>query len=284
MPHRIWILGFLLVACSPRDSQVTPRDSAAPSAIAQARVTPPQDSGSERTDSLVEPRNPDPPVDSAGKAARRARMEAFRREYDWPLPPPPRIEGYPIIYRNSCIGESCGTERIVIACQDVPLHESASKDSPMSLVLKKGDTATAGQDLHVIAPGIVVIRRDFVRDHDFDDDGRRVPLPDTIRFARGDTVFLLLYGELGTWRAKYRGTELLLSAFWGARPRLERLGGAGTDSTNAVLRSEFYVDTWWPLKLPDGRTGWKLRDHDSDLPLMVYKYPHEPWDWKCKTP
>lgn len=259
-------LAALLAACTPaQDQQSAPRDTPAPrDSVTQSAPSPAADSTAR---------------DSAERAERMARIEA---EFDEsPLPPPPKIEGYPIVYENSCVGEICQSDRVVRACADMPLRDSASKDAPLSLVLKKGDTALARQDLHVIAPGIVVAKRDFAHDHAFDDDGNRVSLADTIHFARGDTVLLLSYGQLGMWNASYRGRKFLADEFWGAPPRWDRLGGVGTDSTNAVLRSEHYMDTWWRIQLPDGRFGWKLRDHDGDLKLMIYRYPDHQWEDKC---
>ena len=245
MQCRVWILAAAVACAAPKDSQVTPRDSTAPR-----------------------------PKDSVRAPAEDSAIE----EYDRPLPPPPKIEGYPIVYRDRCVGETCGTTRVVRACADIPLHETPSKDSPRTLLLRKGDTAVAGQDIHVIAPGIVVVKRTFTHDHGFDDDGRRVPLADTLRFTEGDTIFLELYGMLGTWHTRYRGQKLLLSEFWGAPRSLDRLGGAGTDSTNAVLRSEFYMDEWWPVQLADGRIGWKLRNQDVDYNTVRWRYTYDPWD------
>jgi hypothetical protein len=268
MQHRIWIATVVLAACA-RETPPPPRDSVTLSAAPASRDT----ASVAAVDSTPAP-----------KAEEDSAMQAWLKENDFPLPPPPKVEGYPIIYRNSCVGEICGAERVVLACADIPLHESASKDSPRTMVLKKGDTAVAGQDLHVIAPGIVVLKREFTLDHVVSEEGNRVPLADTIHFARGDTVFLELYGQLGTWHARYRGRKLVLEEFWGAPKKWDSIGGVGTDSANAVLRSEHYMDTWWPVTLPGGRTGWKLQDQNVDYNTIRWRYTYNRWEASDRCP
>jgi hypothetical protein len=265
MQHRTWLAAAALAACA-REAPQPARDSVTLSVAPATR------------DSIAV-------VDSTkpATAEKDSAYEAWLKENDPPLPPPPKIEGYPIVYKNACVGEICGTERVVRACADIPLHESASKDSPRTLVLRKGDTAVAGQDLHVVAPGIVVLKRDFVLDHVISEEGNRVPLQDTINFAKGDTVFLELYGQLGTWHARYRDRKLVMEEFWGAPKKWDRLGGVGTDSANAVLRSENYMESWWPVTLPDGRIGWKAPDED-DYKNIRWRYTYNRWEVSDSCP
>lgn len=260
MQRRTWLAILALLACA-HETPPPVRDTTPPPTPTVAAVDSPQP-----------------------KAERDSAFQAWLEENDPPLPPPPKIEGYPIIYKNSCVGEICGAERVVLACADVPLHESASKDSPRSLMLKKGDTAVAGQDLHVIAPGIVVLKRDFVLDHVISEEGNRVPLADTLRFVAGDTVFLELYGQLGIWNARFRDRKLFIEEFWGAPKKWDRLGGAGTDSTSAVLRSEHYMDTWWPMQLADGRTGWMFKDPEVDWTIIRWRYTYNRWEASDRCP
>src|SRR5262245_41763222 len=112
-----------------------------------------------------------------------------------PPPPMPRyLEGY-------CEGESCGFDYNVIACKRLTLRSEDSRSARAVGSIPPADTAhVVTGSIRVTAPGIVILSRDTLLATDDD-----YPRTDTLRLARGDTVYVLEYHELGYWTLWYHG-------------------------------------------------------------------------------
>ena len=167
-----------------------------------------------------------------------------------PPPPMPRyLEGY-------CEGESCGFDYRVVACKALTLRSDDSRSArPVGSVNPRDTAQVLTGNIRVIAPGIVVIRRDTLL---ATDDG--YPRADTLRLARGDTVYVLEYHELGYWTLWYRGRLTEGIEFWNGPG--QNYFGKGRDSLPAFSPARPITETW--LKLRRGATaGWWLREEGA---------------------
>lgn len=173
-------------------------------------------------------------------------------------PAPPMM---PMIFPRTCEGEDCQAEFSALACAAVELRSDAADTAPIVARVAKGDTVNVRtQDLHVLKPGRVVVRRDFTLDWADAGEGR-YPATDTRRFAAGDTVYLLHYNALGSWTWWYRGEVQSGNEFW-AGPRDESLGGVtgSRDSSIAVALSHPRRESWWRVEPQSGAGGWWRAD------------------------
>jgi hypothetical protein len=188
---------------------------------------------------------------------------------------------FPIVLANACEGEDCETRFTALACGNAVLRAAPSKTSPIVARVAKGDTVEVRRtDLHVMRPGIVILKRAYVLDTDASDDPDRprIPRADTLHFAAGDTLYLLRYLELGSW-LWWRGRTSSGSEFWSGPPG-EGYGGAthNDDSSLAVARSQPKIDAWWSIEQRGGVTGWWLSDSRASirsLPAMRH------WGEQC---
>jgi hypothetical protein len=166
----------------------------------------------------------------------------------------------PMVFPRMCEGESCDVEFPALACAAVELRSAAADTAPIVARIATGDTVNVRTiDLHVVKPGLVILRRDFALDW-ADDGEQRYPAKDTLRFNAGDTVYLLHYESLGSWTWWHRGHLQSGNEFW-AGPAHEKLGGVtqSDDSSVAVARSHPRRASWWRVELPSGAPGGGAR-------------------------
>src|SRR5687768_14799210 len=137
----------------------------------------------------------------------------------------------PMILAGACPGESCTYDFAVAVCEDLSLRAADSLDARDVLSLKKGDTATlVTGNYHLIDPGRVLLRRDYVQSdiqliEETHDGKTTMPRQDTLQFFAGDTVYVLTYLELGSWKWWYRGQPGSGDEFWsGSLQRGSRYG------------------------------------------------------------
>ena len=174
----------------------------------------------------------------------------------------------PIVLRDYCEGEDCGTHFEAIACLSTGLRASPSDTSAIAIPLAEGDSVKViRRDLRVVSPGVVVMKNDFVIDHEeveVTGGFKNFPRPDTVRLARNDTVYLLNYEALGRWSWALRGRLHDSDEFWAAAPG-GGLGGAGSDSTHAVARSTPITEDWWLVQTRAETSGWWHGDDNQEL-------------------
>jgi hypothetical protein len=172
----------------------------------------------------------------------------------------PRV---PIVLRGDCEGEECQAEFRAAVCEPTALRAAPVASAPIVTELAEDDTVDVRRDLHVKQVGVVVLKRGFVLDRDIGDVENPTPPPrsDTVRFARGDTLYLIQYLSLGSWRWAHHGTQHDSYMFWSEPPGG---GPARSDSSRAAGRSVPVTEDWWYVRPPRGVPGWWLgTDHDE---------------------
>jgi hypothetical protein len=240
---RSYVLLALATACASSDAGARkgPNDSLPPLAVrptaspAAARPSPP-------TDSV-----PLPPIDSVP-----VRFDAAGRPV------------VPIVFADTCQGEDCAVTFGAVACVPVALRRAPSDSAPVATRVAEGDTVhVARRDVHVPKVGVLVMRTNYVVDREsmFDPEGNLLtPRPDTVRLARGDTLFLLTYLALGRWSWAYHGTIHESDVFWAEPPR-----SRNRDSTRAVARSLPTDEDWWYVQSRHHTAGWWRGDGHAEL-------------------
>lgn len=188
----------------------------------------------------------------------------------------------PFVSASACEGEDCETSFTGFACAARNLRAAAASSAPVVARIARGDTFSVRRtDVHVVRPGVVVVKRAFAIESDADVESDRLsPRKDTLRFAAGDTVYLLHYGGLGWWYFFHRGKESDAGGFWGT-PEALRKGAMGIvdgDSSSAVLRSHPVRETWWLAYRGALPLGWWLVDSTRTL-RSVYQMQH--WEDYC---
>lgn len=189
---------------------------------------------------------------------------------------------FPLVIRNACEGEDCQTEYAAVACEEVELRAMASDSARIVGHVARGDTVSVtSSDLHVARPGVVVLKRDFVLTDD-DQDGLTARR-DTLHFARGDTVFVIRYYELGLWQWWHRGRVSNGSQFWVGPPG--RGPGLVTSSRDtlkatAIAYSRPEREQWVRVtpRAGGGEPGWWRYGSDGwlgDVLMMQH------WDESC---
>ena len=146
-----------------------------------------------------------------------------------------------------------------VACRDVPLRTAPFDTAAFGDTIRRGDTVSVVQtDLHMESPGIIVFRKAYDLDWESGEDGR-YPASDTLRFAEGDTLFLLRYIGLGRWQGAFRGRKVMLSGgFWFAADSVEgsMIGSSTSDSSVAVAQSYPVLSSWWHVEPKLGHRGF----------------------------
>jgi hypothetical protein len=173
----------------------------------------------------------------------------------------------PIVLPDYCQGESCESSYYAVACLPTGLRATPTDSARIVTPVVQGDTLRVRRDLYVRAPGIVVVKKDFVLDRDEDEgtEGQMtIPRQDTVRFVRGDTVLLLAYVELGKWVWAYHGELYTSAEFWADAPG-RRFGGVRRDSTHAVTRSRPKAEDWWLAQPRKGAAAWWRGDGHLEL-------------------
>lgn len=179
----------------------------------------------------------------------------------------------PRMFHDVCQGESCGIQLTVLACTTLTLHADASDSAPVTGRVAARDTVRVRhRDLHLVAPGVVRIRKSFVLDWDGGLEEERTPRADTVRFTAGDTLYLLHYEELGRWRWWNRGRVSSGDEFWQGALTAHNAGTPVTDSSVAEILSRPVLEEWWRVEGPAAVSGWwhvaHARERAVDLEEM----------------
>lgn len=185
-----------------------------------------------------------------------------------------------MVREGSCPGEDCTYGYLVTACEDLQLLSTDSSGSkPTGIVVHKGDTVTlVTGNLHLLQPGIVVMKRDHAIT-DVIDEGSdyKAPLPDTLRFFAGDTVYVLDYLELGDWNWWYRGKPGSGAEFWTGP--LQRSFGPGDEKRPAISILRPRGEWWYKLQVDsDSDRGWVRAGPGWWVDLNFVRVDS---DWKC---
>lgn len=221
-------------------------------------------------------------VDTAGEL--RLQAEAQQSSPAETLPTPDRSQWrprMPMVRAGSCPGEDCTYGYVVQACEDLPLVETDSSGAkPTGIIVHKGDSATlVTGNLHLLQPGIVVMKRDYtITDLVDESSDYKAPRPDTLRFFAGDTVYVLDYLELGAWNWWYRGKLASGDEFWTGV--LQRSYGPGDDERPAVSISRPRGEWWYKLQVnANSEGGWVRAGRGWWVELKFVN-----GDWKCGGP
>ena len=171
--------------------------------------------------------------------------------------------GHPIlpwVVRSMCEGEDCGTHFEAEACSGTTLHAEPDDTSPVVARIAEGERVqVVRSDLHVNRAGIVVMKRDHVLDEDTGEEDGVFPRQDTLRFTRGDTMYVLHYLALGRWIFAYHGRTYDSNEFWGTTT--QDMGANDGDSTVAIARSRPEREDWLLVATRAGVIGWWSRRH-----------------------
>jgi len=189
----------------------------------------------------------------------------------------------PMIRTGSCPGEDCSYGYLVTACEDLQLLATdLSGAKPTGITVHKGDTATLETgNLHLLEPGIVVMKRDYAITDIVDESNEyKAPLADTLRFFVGDTVYVLDYLELGAWNWWYRGKPGSGDEFWTGV--LQRSYGPGDENRPAVSVSRPRGEWWYKLDVDSSNNGgWVRAGRGWWVELNFVRVDS---DWKCGGP
>ena len=181
---------------------------------------------------------------------------------------------------GACPGEDCTYGNLVTACESLPLVATDSVGAkPTGVVVHRGDTVTlATGNLHLIEPGIVLVKRDYAITDVVDESADyKAPRSDTLRFVAGDTVYVLNYLELGAWEWWYRGKPGSGDEFWTGA--FQRSYGPGDDQRPAVAISKPRGEWWYKLQVgTDGEGGWMRGGRGR---WIDRKFIPLNSDWKC---
>lgn len=216
--------------------------------------------------------------DSAGTASARDAALPKRDHSTWR----PQM---PMVMAGACPGESCGYGFDVVACEALKLQAADSLGAKDVLTLAKMDTATlVTGNYHVTQPGLVLLRRDYVQSdiellEETSEGKTTMPRRDTLRFFAGDTVYILTYLELGSWRWWYRGKAGSGDEFWSGS--LQRYWGRhGDPERPAITIAEGRGEWWYRLRSRLGSEGWLRITRDSAWAGGMVA-PVNSDDWKC---
>jgi hypothetical protein len=201
------------------------------------------------------------------------------------LPTPDRSQWrpkMPMIRAGACPGEDCTYGGTVIACEDLQLFSTDSVGGkPLGVTLHKGDTVTVVTgNLHLLEPGIVVMKRDYAITDIIDESSDyKAPRPDTLRFFAGDTVYVLEYQELGSWSWWYRGKLNGGDEFWTGA--FQNSYGPGDEQRPAVAISKPRGEWWYKLQGARAPKGGWMRDGRGRW--VDRKFIPAGSDWTCDS-
>ncbi|NUO64828.1 MAG: hypothetical protein HOQ11_02415 [Gemmatimonadaceae bacterium] len=202
----------------------------------------------------------------------------------WPADTGVRVgpDGRPrflIVFAASCDGEDCQTSFKGLACAPVELRASVDSAAPVVARVALGDSIHVTRiDLHVVRPGIVVVKRPIIRPYEASvDDDHPMPRADTLRIATGDTVLLLRYAQLGWWVYWWKGKTRDGGQFWGVANDEEALGSSPTTRRRP-----------WPARSRESAGGCSTtgsacwaggRVDDGESLRSLYSIEH--WEERC---
>ena len=160
----------------------------------------------------------------------------------------------PYVVRNTCMIMECRTRFHVVACKPAGLRSAAADTASILTVVPASDTVRVWQvDLHVTAPGVVVMSKDHVLDTN-SGGGENPPSAreDTVRVRRGDTIFVLhdIASEERVWthRAKLHRSE----PFWPDHGTASNEPPRNASAPNP----DPVVEEWWWVQPRRGAAGW----------------------------
>ena len=199
------------------------------------------------------------------------------------LPTPDRSQWrprMPMIRVGSCPGEDCTYGNLVVACEHLSLVASDSLGAKQTgTTIHKGDTVTlVTGNLHLIEPGIVLIKRDYeITKYPNPEGGPQRPRRDTLRFVAGDTLYVLDYVELGEWNWWYRGKAGDGEEFWTGVG--ERAFSPEDEHAPAIAITKPRGEWWYKLQ-KDGESegGWVQGGRGR---FVDRKFLSLVTDWKC---
>ena len=173
----------------------------------------------------------------------------------------------PIVFAASCQGEDCESAFTGLACAAVELRSAPDTTAPVVARIAKGDSVDVRRtDLHVLRPGVVVVKQSFVLKSDENgEDNRPMPRKDTLHLSAGDTVYLLRYEMLGSWVFRWKDKTTDGGEFWGGPFGGEAMGGALRDTSRGVARSQPVTEDWWLLHDGSQPMGWWRTDSAGSL-------------------
>lgn len=159
-----------------------------------------------------------------------------------------------------CEGEECQAEFPAVACRTVMLVVSPAKFAG-AIMLQRGDTVDVRSDLHLIQPGIVVLKRDHEQPDEWNTGmgtlGATQPPP--LRFAAGDTLRLLNYIGEGVWKGQYKGLVMEVLEFWGG-PGQAELGPSDAAQAAIAIGAAPVIDAWLRISRGGREVGWWKKD------------------------
>jgi len=169
-----------------------------------------------------------------------------------------------LVTEDACEGESCQSSYVAVACREVKLVASPTNAASAG-ILKRGDTIDVRTDLHLIQPGIVILKRAVTLPDEWNTGMGQPPPP--LRFAAGDTVLLLNYIGEGFWKASHKGRVTEVLEFWGG-PGQAEIGP--NDSTQAAVATGTApeIETWLRVSRGGQVIGWWL-DDDSNAMVPI---------------
>jgi hypothetical protein len=188
----------------------------------------------------------------------------------------------PRTFHDICTGEDCETTFRAFACTALTVRADTLDDAPVVAQVPAHDTVEVTHTAwHLTAPGVVLIRRTFLFDWSLDGEGDRVPRRGAVRFTAGDTLHLLHYLSLGSWRWWYRGRVSSSGEFWDGKLRALDGGSELRDSSVAEVVSRPQHEVWWRVELSPPRGGWWHvgRAHEQALSIREMGY----WDDGCSA-
>lgn len=250
---------LLLAACAHEELKVASAESAPPTKDAVRAAVTDTPAATNSLTTLAEQKAPGDTLPTPDRSQWRPKM--------------------PMVRVGSCPGEDCSYGNLVTACADVSLLAVDSIGAKATgITVHKGDTVTlVTGNLHLLEPGIVVMKRDYAITDIIDESSDyRAPRPDTLRFFAGDTVYVLNYLELGAWEWWYRGKPGSGDEFWTGA--FQRSYGPGDDKRPAVAVTKPRGEWWYKLQDTQSEGGWMRGGRGRWIDRRFVPLNS---DWKC---
>jgi hypothetical protein len=188
----------------------------------------------------------------------------------------------PRTFHDVCQGEDCERKFSAFACTALTLRADTLDASPVVAKVPAHDTVQViHRVLHLVAPGIVRVRRTFPLDWDLDGFADRRRRRDVVNFSAGDTLYLLHYRDLGRWQWWYRGRVSSSAEFWDGTPDTLSVGNPVTDSSVAEVLSHPRHEEWWRVELSATRGGWWHAEKTGEQAISTRDMSY--WGDACGT-
>lgn len=186
----------------------------------------------------------------------------------------------PRTFHDVCQGEDCETAYDAFACTQLTLRADTLDGAPVVVRVPAHDTVQVTHEvLHLVAPGIVRVRRTFQLDWDLDGFADRRRRRDVVSFSAGDTLYLLHYRDLGRWQWWYDGRVSSSAEFWDGTPDTLSRGNPVTHSSVAEVLSHPRHEEWWRVERTPSRGGWWHAKHASEQAISTHDMSY--WGDRC---